>query len=92
MVDSDSFKSLIRTLNNTKKSMSRSTLGRRILVKHEALENYLIRLDLNSVFDPDPGDPGFLTDPDPIITLACIITAIVPNVQYHFDNWNSRIR
>ena len=59
MVDSDSFKSLIHTLNNTKKSMSHRTLGRRILVKHEALENYLIRLDLNSVFDPDPGDPGF---------------------------------
>ncbi|XP_069960596.1 uncharacterized protein [Cherax quadricarinatus] len=43
VVESPTFVSLIKTLNPSKASMSRHTLGRRILVSHKQLEEHLIR-------------------------------------------------
>ena len=43
VVESPTFVSLIKTLNPSKTSMSRRTLGRRILASHKQLEEYLIR-------------------------------------------------
>ncbi|XP_042229523.1 uncharacterized protein LOC121871369 [Homarus americanus] len=44
VVESPTFVSLIKTLNPSKTSMSRRTLGKKILGSHKQLEEYLIRL------------------------------------------------
>jgi hypothetical protein len=43
VVESPTFVSLVRTLNPTKTSMSRRTLGRKIVTRHKQLEEYIIR-------------------------------------------------
>ncbi|XP_014778309.1 uncharacterized protein LOC106874908 isoform X2 [Octopus bimaculoides] len=44
IVESDTFKRLIKTLNPSKSSMSRRTLGRQIINLHTDLKQYLIRV------------------------------------------------
>lgn len=50
IVESPTFVSLVQTLNSTKTSMSRRTLGRRILTQHKTLEEHLIRYNYTSAF------------------------------------------
>ncbi|XP_052833627.1 uncharacterized protein LOC106874908 isoform X3 [Octopus bimaculoides] len=48
IVESDTFKRLIKTLNPSKSSMSRRTLGRQIINLHTDLKQYLIRTTIGN--------------------------------------------